>query len=160
MHLHVPQPVRKQKPQIQTLIWLSKSRLVRRGCTGCTCTPWKNVPLRNVHKRRESSAQICRQKRMCMHVPHRYDKIKTKKAGKKEGTSKKKIYTCFYRLSYCILRFWTTIQAQQNRSEHFKIIGVYVSIKAISSDRRYLRQIATTAFNLGTWDNDTWIGVY
>ena len=37
----------------------------------------------------------------------------------------------------------------------FKIIGVYVSIKAISSDRLYLRQIATAAFNLGTWNNDT-----
>ena len=36
------------------------------GCTGCTCTPpGKNVPLRNVQKRRESSALICRQKRMC-----------------------------------------------------------------------------------------------
>ena len=38
------------------------------GCTGCTCTPpppGKKVPLRNVQKRRESSAQICRQKRMC-----------------------------------------------------------------------------------------------
>ena len=37
------------------------------GCTGCTCTPstlpGKKVPLRNVQKRRESSAQIFQQKR-------------------------------------------------------------------------------------------------
>ena len=46
---------------------------------------WKNVPLRNVKKRRESSAQICRPtcKRMCT-FPLRYDKIKTKKVGKKK----------------------------------------------------------------------------
>ena len=31
--------------------------------------------------------------------------------------------------------------------------------KAISSDRRYLRQIATVAFNLRTWDSDTRIGI-
>ena len=39
------------------------------GCTGCTCTPppppGKNVPIRNIQKRRGSSPQICRQKRMC-----------------------------------------------------------------------------------------------
>ena len=29
----------------------------------------------------------------------------------------------------------------------------------ISSDMRYLRQIATTAFNLRTWDSDTRIGI-
>ena len=39
-------------------------------------------------------------------------------------------------------------------SERFKIISVYVN-KAISSDRRYLQQIATAAFNLRTWDSDT-----
>ena len=49
---------------------------------------------------------------------------------------------------YCVLRFWTTNQAQRNRSERFKIISVYINIKAISFDRRYLRQIATAAFNL------------
>ena len=51
-----------------------------------------------------------------------------------------------------------TIQAQRNRSEHFKIISVYTN-KAISSDRRYLRQIATVAFNLRTWVSDTQIGI-
>ena len=54
-----------------------------------------------------------------------------------------------YRLSYCILHFWTTIQAQRNPSKHFKIIIAYIN-KAISSDRRY-RQIATATFNLRTW---------
>ena len=54
--------------------------------------------------------------------------------------------------------FCTTIQAQRNRSERFKIISVYIE-KAISSDRRYLRQIATGAFKLRTWDSDTRIGI-
>ena len=31
--------------------------------------------------------------------------------------------------------------------------------KAISSERRYLRQIATVAFNLRTWDSDARIGI-
>ena len=35
-------------------------------------------------------------------------------------------YICFHRLSYCILRFGTTIQAQRNRSELFKIISVNI----------------------------------
>ena len=35
---------------------------------------------------------------------------------------------------------------------------VYIN-KAISSDRLYLRQIATAAFNLRTWDSDTRIGI-
>ena len=43
--------------------------------------PGKKVPLRNVQKRRESSAQIYRQKKN-VHVPLRYDKMKTKKVGK------------------------------------------------------------------------------
>ena len=51
--------------------------------------PGKNVPLRNVQKRRESSARICRQKKN-VHVPLRYHKIKTKKLGKKEENSKRK----------------------------------------------------------------------
>ena len=63
------------------------------GCTGCMCTPppppGKKVPLRNVPKRRESFAQICRQKKN-VHVPLRFDKIKTKKVGKKEEKSKRK----------------------------------------------------------------------
>ena len=37
---------------------------------------WKNVPLRNVQKRRESSVQICRQKRICT---FRSDKTKLKR---------------------------------------------------------------------------------
>ena len=45
--------------------------------------PGKNVPLRNVQKKRESSAQICRQKKN-EHVPLRYDNIETKKVGKKK----------------------------------------------------------------------------
>ena len=48
----------------------------------------KKVPLRNVQKRREISAQICRQK--SVHVPLRYHKIKTKKLGKKEENIKRK----------------------------------------------------------------------
>ena len=50
--------------------------------------PGKKVPLRNVQKRRESSAQICRQKRM--HILLRCDKIKTKKVGKNKKIVKKK----------------------------------------------------------------------
>ena len=57
-----------------------------------------------------------------------------------------------------ILHFWTTIQAQRNRSERSKIISVYIN-KAISSDRRYLWQIATAAFSLRTWDSDTRIRI-
>ena len=52
--------------------------------------PGKKDPLRNVQKRRESSAQICRQK-MNVHVPLRYDKIKRKKVGKKEKSKRKGI---------------------------------------------------------------------
>ena len=52
-----------------------------------------------------------------------------------------------------------TIQAQRNRSERFKIISVYIYNKAISSDRRYLGQIATAAFNLRTWDSDNRVGI-
>ena len=40
------------------------------------------------YKRKEGSARICRQEGM--HVPLRYDKIKTKKVGKKEGKFKRK----------------------------------------------------------------------
>ena len=50
--------------------------------------PEKKVPLRNVEKGKESSAQICRRK--IMHGPLRYDKIKTKEVGKKEKKSKRK----------------------------------------------------------------------
>ena len=39
-------------------------------------------------KRKESSAQVCWQEGM--YVPFRYDKIKTKKVGKKEGKFKRK----------------------------------------------------------------------
>ena len=72
------------------------SRRVHRGgggCTGCTCTPppptWE-----------KSSAQKCpkEERKLCpdmsakknVHVPLRFDKIKTKKVGKKEENSKKK----------------------------------------------------------------------
>ena len=37
-------------------------------------------------------------------------------------------------------------------------LSVYTN-KAISSYRRHLRQIATAAFNLRTWDSDTRIGI-
>ena len=46
--------------------------------------PGKKVPLRNVQKRNERSAK------KNVHVPLRYDKIKTKKVGKKEKKSKRK----------------------------------------------------------------------
>ena len=46
--------------------------------------PGKKVSLRNVQKRRESSAE------MNVHVPLTYDKIKTKKVGKKEDLGKGK----------------------------------------------------------------------
>ena len=50
------------------------------------------------------------------------------------------------------------IQVQRNRTERIlKTISVYTD-KAISSDRRYLRQIATAACNLRAWDSDTRIG--
>ena len=35
------------------------------GARAPPLSPGKKVPLRNVQKRRESSAEICRQKRMC-----------------------------------------------------------------------------------------------
>ena len=58
------------------------------GSTGCTCTlpppTWEKVPLRNVQKRRESSTQICRQKRMCT---FRSDTTKSKR--KRKGKKKK-----------------------------------------------------------------------
>ena len=37
-------------------------------------------------------------------------------------------------------------------------MSVYIN-KAVPSDRRYLRQIATAAFSLHTWDSDTRIGI-
>ena len=62
------------------------------GCTGCTCTPpptWE-----------KSSTQKCpkEERKFCpdmsaknnVHVLLRYDKIKTKKVGKKEEKSKRK----------------------------------------------------------------------
>ena len=49
----------------------------------------KKVPVRNIQKRKKSTVQICRQKRL-MHVPLRYDKIKTKKVWRKEGKCKRK----------------------------------------------------------------------
>ena len=75
-------------------------------------------------------------------------------------TSDPCFYVCFHRLSNCILHFWTPIQAQRKRSERFKIISVYFN-KAICSDRRYLWQIATAAFNhtLLAWDSDARIGI-
>ena len=61
------------------------------GCTGHTCTPppGKKVPLRNVQKRRESSAQLCWPKRMCT---FRSDttKLNRKKYGKKKKIVKGK----------------------------------------------------------------------
>ena len=39
-----------------------------------------------------------------------------------------------------------------------RALSVYTN-KALSSDRLYLRQIATAAFNLRTWDSDTRIGI-
>ena len=54
------------------------------GALGARAPPtWKNVPVRNVQKRRESSAQICEQKRMCT---FRSDttKLKRKRLGKKK----------------------------------------------------------------------------
>ena len=69
-------------------IYLSHYRRVRRGGVHWVHVhhppppTWKKVPLRNVEKGKESSTQICRQK--IMHVLLRYDKIKTKKVGKKE----------------------------------------------------------------------------
>ena len=56
---------------------------------GCTRPAGNKVPLRNVQKRRESSAQICWQKKN-VHVLLRYDKIKRKKVGIKEEKSKRK----------------------------------------------------------------------
>ena len=52
-------------------------------CTGCTRIPppRKKVQLRNVQKRGESSAQNMSAKKN-VHVPLRYDKMKTKKVGK------------------------------------------------------------------------------
>ena len=41
-------------------------------------------------------------------------------------------YICFHRLSYCILRFWITIQAQWNQYERFKIIRtVYTRVQVL-----------------------------
>ena len=56
------------------------------------------------------------------------------------------------------LTFLNDYSPQRNRSECLKVISVYIN-KAISSDRRDLRQIATAAFNLRTWDSDTRIGI-
>ena len=66
------------------------------------------------------------------------------------------VFIVYRTVSY--ISVWTTIQAQRNRSERFNIISVYIK-KAISSGRQYLRQTATAAFNLRTWDSDTRIGV-
>ena len=52
-------------------------------------SPGKKVPLRNVQKRKESSAQICR-KNKNVHVPLRYDKVKLKKSEKKKKRVKGK----------------------------------------------------------------------
>ena len=81
-------PIRLIRREIRCryIYLISQQARTQGGCTGCTCTthppPEKKVPLRNVEKGKESSTQICRQK--IMHVPLRYDKIKTKKVGKKE----------------------------------------------------------------------------
>ena len=77
---------------------MSIIRRVRRGVhsAGCTCTPLPPPP----HLPGKSSAQKCQKEarkfrpdmsaKNNVHVPLRYDKIKTKKAGKKEDISKRK----------------------------------------------------------------------
>ena len=52
--------------------------------------PWENVPLRNVQKKMESSAQICRQKRMCTFGSDT-TKLKRTRQGKKKKRVKSKI---------------------------------------------------------------------
>ena len=71
------------------------------------------------------------------------------------------VFTRFivYRTVSYIFERTKCIQAQRNRSERFKIISVYIN-RAISSDRPDLRQIATAAFSLRTWDSDTRSGNY
>ena len=83
-----------EREAITTSLKIMYGRRVRKGgCTGCTCTPppppGKKVPLTNVQKRRESSAQICRPKRMCA---FRSDttKLKRKRLGKRRKRVKGK----------------------------------------------------------------------
>ena len=58
--------------------WVHVQVCMQGECTGCTSTHnQKKLMLRNIQKRKKSSAQICWQKRM--HIPLRYNKIKMKK---------------------------------------------------------------------------------
>ena len=59
--------------------------------------------------------------------------------GQKPPTTRNNVVTCCVRL-------------------HGPYVRVYTN-KVISSERLYLRQIATAAFNLRTWDSDTQIRI-
>ena len=60
------------------------------GCTGCRCTPppEKNSTQKCPKEERTFRPDMSVNKNV--HVPLRYDRIKTKKVGKKEDSSKRK----------------------------------------------------------------------
>ena len=61
------------------------------GCTGCTCTPptWEKGSAQKCPKEEKKFRPDMSAKKN-VHVPLRYDKIKTKKIGIKEEKSKRK----------------------------------------------------------------------
>ena len=62
------------------------------GCTGCTCSPPPTWEKRSAQKcpREERKFRPDMLAKKNMHVPLRYDKIKTKEVGKKEENGKRK----------------------------------------------------------------------
>ena len=91
---NVAKKVEKKVGKRKSNTLLSKSNAIQvrtqGGARAPPPPPGKNVPLRNVQKRRESSAKICRQKRMCT---FRLDtrKLKRKRLGKKKKRVKGKV---------------------------------------------------------------------
>ena len=61
------------------------------GCTGCTCTPPPHLGKKfrsEMSKKEERKFRSDISEKRNVHVPLRYDKIKTKKVEKKEENSK------------------------------------------------------------------------
>ena len=78
-------------PIVIVIVQHGNQARIQGGCTGCTCTPstWeKSSAQRCPKEERKSCPNLSAKKNV--HVPLRYDKIKTKKIGKKEEKSKRK----------------------------------------------------------------------
>ena len=84
-----------EREAITTSLKIMYGRRVRKGgggCTGCTCTPPPTWEKSSAHKcpKEVGKFRPNMSAKKNVRVPLRYDKIKTKKVGKKEEKSKRK----------------------------------------------------------------------